>query len=82
MEIFDNIEKLELSVDIAEAQNIYFNKIYHELGDIIDNMKKPRVKGASSDRSFVLILLEIGQKLNINTDFYKTMLDKALLSSE
>lgn len=82
LEIFDNIEKLELSVDIAEAQNIYFNKIYHELGDIIDNMKKPRVKGASSDRSFVLILLEIGQKLNINTDFYKTMLDKALLSSE
>jgi len=78
LEIFDNIEKLELNVDIAEAQNIYFNKIYHELGDIIENMKSSPT-GRSSDKSFVLILLEIGQKLNINTDFYKTMLDKALV---
>lgn len=80
LEIFDNIEKLELNVDIAEAQNIYFNKIYHELGDIIENMKtSPAAK--SADKRFVLILLDIGQKLNINTDFYKTMLDKALVGS-
>ena len=29
LELFENIEKLELKVDIAEAQNIYFAKIYN-----------------------------------------------------
>lgn len=86
LELFDNIEKLELTVDISEAQNIYFNKIYHEIGEIIDNMSKSGTSaGASvsdkfSDKAFILILLEIGQKLNINTEFYRNMLDKALVS--
>jgi len=78
LEIFENIEKLELNVDITEAQNSYFNKIFHELGDIIENMNK---SNRSSDRKFILILLEIGQKLNINTEFYKNMLDKALITN-
>lgn len=78
LELFDNIEKLELNVDITEAQNIYFNKIFHELGEIIDNMDK---SNKSSDGKFILILLDIGQKLNINTDFYKNMLDKAMVSN-
>lgn len=73
LDLFDNIEKLELNVDITEAQNIYFNRIYHELGEIIEKMKKP------SDKKFVLIALEIGQRLNINTDFYKNILDKTLV---
>lgn len=77
LEIFDNIEKLELHVDITEAQNIYFNKIFHEMGGIIEKMSK---KSQPSDTKFISILLDIGQKLNINTDFYKTMLDKALIS--
>jgi hypothetical protein len=77
LEIFDNIEKLELNVDIAEAQNIYFNRIFHALGEVIENMDK---SNKSTDRKFITILLEIGQKLNINTEFYKTMLDKALVS--
>ena len=78
LEIFENIEKLELNVDITEAQNSYFNKIFHEMGDIIENMNK---SSSSSDRKFILILLDIGQKLNINTEFYKNMLDKALVLS-
>lgn len=78
LEVFDNIEKLELSVDIAEAQNIYYNRIFHELGDIIDNIKK---SDKSADKKLVLTLMEIGQKLNINTEFYRNMLDKALVSS-
>lgn len=78
LELFDNIEKLELNVDITEAQNIYFNKIFHEMGEIIENMDK---SSKSSDRKFILILLEIGQKLNINTDFYKNKLDKALVTN-
>lgn len=75
LELFDNIEKLELNVDISEAQNIYFTRIFHELGEIIENMSNP------SDKKLVLILLEIGQKLNINTDFYKNILDKAMVSN-
>lgn len=77
LELFDHIEKLELHVDITEAQNIYFNKIFHELGEVIEKMNK---KTHSSDAKFISILLEIGQKLNINTDFYKNMFDKALIS--
>lgn len=79
LELFDNIEKLELNVDIAEAQNIYFNRIFHEIGEIIDGMNKGKAASQSADRKFVLILLDIGQKLNINTDFYKDMLDKTLI---
>lgn len=78
LELFDHIEKLELNVDITEAQNIYFTKIFHELGEIIENMNK---SSTSTDKQFVSIILDIGQKLNINTDFYKAMLDKALVSS-
>lgn len=83
LEIFDNIEKLELSVDISEAQNIYFNKIFHEIGEIIDKMRASNHSAASttSDKKFVLILLDIGQKLNINTDFYRNMLDKVLVGN-
>lgn len=78
LELFDNIEKLELNVDIAEAQNIYFNKIFHEFDDIIENVNK---SSSSTDKKFITILLEIGNKLNINTEFYQTMFDKALLSN-
>lgn len=83
LELFENIEKLELHVDIAEAQNIYFNKIFHELGEVIENIKHSKQSEAnnSSDKKFVLILLEIGQKLNINTDFYRSMLDKVLVGN-
>lgn len=82
LEIFDNIEKLELTVDIAEAQNIYFNKIFRELGDIIENIQesKKTLSEKMLDTQFVITLLEIGQKLNINTEFYRTMLDKMMVS--
>lgn len=76
LEIFENIEKLELNVDIAEAQNIYFNRIYHELGEIIENITRSSL---AADKKFVLMILDIGQKLNINTEFYRNMLDKAMV---
>ena len=75
LELFEIIEKLDLQIDISEAQNIYFSKIYHRIGDIIEaDMKK------TSNRRFVEMLLQIGEKLNINTDFYKRKADKVLLS--
>lgn len=81
LEIFEQIEKLELNIDISEAQNIYFNRIFHQLGGIIEGMNKSKPTADSAlDKKFITILLEIGQKLNINTDFYKNMLDKVLVS--
>jgi hypothetical protein len=75
LELFDNIEALELEVDIAEAQNVYFTKIYHKIGDILETGSK-----SQSNKRFVEMLLNIGEKLNINTEFYKRKADKALLS--
>lgn len=73
LELFGIIEKLELQIDISEAQNIYFNKIYHRIGDIIENnSNEPREK----DIKFIKILLTIGEALNINVDFYKVKLSK------
>ena len=75
--LFDIIEKLDLQIDISEAQNIYYNKIYHRIGDIIvNNMESPKEK----DIKFVKLLLEIGVRLNINVDFYKVKLDKLALA--
>lgn len=73
VELFDIIEKLELQIDISEAQNIYYNKIYHRIGDLIEsNSKDAREK----DIRFIKLLLNIGINLNINVDFYKVKLDK------
>lgn len=71
LEIFDNIEKLDLEIDISEAQNIYFNRIYYKIGNIIDNYAK---NGRNKDKEFITMLIDIGTKLNINTEFYKNKL--------
>ena len=74
-ELFSVIDKLELKIDMAEAQNIYYNKIYHRIGDIIENYtNEPNEK----DIDFVNLLLSIGEKLNINVDFYRMKIDKLL----
>lgn len=73
IELFEMIEKLDLQIDISEAQNIYYNKIYHRIGDILENNEKePRDK----DIKFIKLLLNIGEKLNINVGFYKSKLEK------
>lgn len=76
LELFENIEKLELEVDIAEAQNIYYVKIYHRIDDILESGIK-----RSSNKKFIELLLDVGDKLNINTEFYRKKLDKAILQS-
>lgn len=50
LEIFDNINKLELQIDISEAQNIYFSKIYHKIGDIIESGTATK---RSSNKKFI-----------------------------
>jgi hypothetical protein len=70
IELFDIISKLDLQIDISEPQNIYYNKIYHRIGDILE--KNPKEK----DIKFINNLLEIGRCLNVNVDFYKVKIDK------
>ena len=72
-ELFSIIDKLELNIDMAEAQNIYYSKIYHRIGEIIENYSnEPNEK----DVDFVNLLLSIGEKLNINVDFYRMKIDR------
>ena len=74
LELFDYIEKLELEVDIAEAQNTYFAKIYIHMDEIIAMSAGSKRK---SNKQLIEMLLDIGEKLNINTDFFRTKLLRA-----
>lgn len=73
VELFDIISKLDLQIDISEAQNIYYNKLYHRIGDIIENNLETQ---KDKDIKFINLLLNIGIHLNINVDFYKMKLAK------
>lgn len=73
MELFDYVEKLELEIDISEAQNTYYTRIYHRIGEIIDLCQKSK---RASEKRFAQMLLDIGERLNINTEFYRIKLDK------
>lgn len=71
LELFEAIEKLDLQVNVAEAQNIYFNKIFHAIGEIVESAQASNI-----DKQFIFMLLDIGAKLNINTDFYRMKFDR------
>jgi alpha-amylase/alpha-mannosidase (GH57 family) len=73
LELLDCIGKLELDVDIAEAQNYFFAKIVANIEELIQNMT------CSADRELVTMLFQIGEDLNINMDYYKQQFDKALV---
>ncbi|MEE3348943.1 MAG: DUF3536 domain-containing protein [Candidatus Gastranaerophilaceae bacterium] len=75
LELFEHIEKIDLEVDISEAQNTYYTRIYHKIGEIIEVSKKSKRR---SERNFIQMLLDIGDKLNINTDFYRTIVEREL----
>ena len=73
LELLDCITKLELSVDIAEAQNYFFSKIVNNIEELVQNMT------CSADRELITMLFEIGENLNINMDYYKQLFNKALV---
>ncbi len=75
--IFDVIDILQLNVEIKVAQNIYFEKIYSKINILVEHLEKSKAK--NKDRQIALTLLEVGKKLNINTDFYRPHIDKASL---
>jgi len=75
LELFDYIEKMDLEIDISEAQNTYYTRIYHRIGEIIEAGKNSKRK---NEKYFAKMLLDIGDRLNINTDFYRDILDREL----
>jgi len=73
LELFDLIDRLELKIDIEEAQNIYYGRLFHRVGNVLENnLDTPK----SKDIKFIDLLLLIGSKLNINVDFYKLKVDR------
>lgn len=75
LELLDCIDKLEIKVDIAEAQNDFFAKIVINLLDLIQNMS------CNADRELVTMLFSVGENLNINMDYYKQLFNKVLVGN-
>lgn len=75
LEIFNFIDALDIKVDIAEAQNVYFKKIFGKFSMIID--KLTHHPDAETNRTQLLAVLKLGDYLNINTEFYKSAIIRA-----
>ena len=76
LELLDCISKLEIKVDIAEAQSYFFSKIVTSFDEQIQNIT------CQADRDLLSMLFEIGENLNINMDYYKNAFDRALVSKK
>ncbi|RAI15839.1 MAG: glycoside hydrolase [Candidatus Melainabacteria bacterium] len=77
LDVLNDLEKLDLKVEITEAQNIYFLKVFKKLGSFIQNINK---SSSIKEKEFISLVLKIGKRLNIDTDFYEEKY-KAALSS-
>ena len=75
LKLFECANKLELKVDISEAQNLYFNKIYMKFTTLLDNALNTKNK-IEEVRDFLFELLVLGEYLNIDTGFYKSSILK------
>lgn len=76
LELLDCIAKLEIKVDIAEAQSYFFSKIVTNLEEHIQNIS------CQADRDLLTMLFAIGENLNIKMTYYKQLFDKALVSCD
>ncbi len=74
LELLNSIARLEIKVDIAEAQSYYFSKIVTNISELIKKIS------CQADKDLLIMLFEIGEDLNINMDYYKQMFNKALLT--
>ena len=61
------------------AQNIYFEDIYKKLGLLAAKLESAPLQEKNKERKLALLLLKIGEDLNINTDFYRNVIDRATL---
>ena len=75
LKMFECASKLDLKIDISEAQNMYFNKIYAKFTTLLDNASKLNTN-MEEIREYLFSLLVLGEYLNINTEFYKSSILK------
>ncbi len=75
LELLSSIDDLELQVDISDAQGTYFSKIVSSFDEIMSHIDY------TLDKDFISMLFEVGKRLNINTEFYEQMFNKALVNA-
>ena len=73
--MFECASKLDLTIDISEAQNMYFNKIYAKFTTLLDNASQYNAN-IEEVRDYLFSLLVLGEYLNINTEFYRSSILK------
>ncbi len=75
LKMFECVNKLGLKMDISEAQNMYFNKIYMKFSTLLDNALQTN-DNIDEVRDFLFSILVLGEFLNISTEFYKSSILK------
>lgn len=73
LDIFKISETLDINPNINEAQYIYFTQIYSNFSTLVTKVKS----SVEDTKEFLLKILKLGDKLNINTDFYRNIVVKA-----
>lgn len=72
--LFRIMEKLDIKPEISEAQNTYFKQVYSKFSYLI---AKSTADSLIDTESFLFDVLNLGDKLNFNTDFYRNIVTKA-----
>ena len=75
-DLLDTMDKLDLQVNIGEAQNLYYIKIVSKFSDMIENTN------CTSDMNMLKQLFDIAERLNINVDYYKAEFNKTVLTRQ
>ena len=74
--IFEYTNILELKPDITIAQNIYFTNIYQKFSVIMTQLLAST--NLEKGKEFLTKIVTLGDKLNIDTDFYKNTVLKVI----
>ena len=67
-ELFDMIDKLELDIDIQEAQNSLFDYIFNTFGEALTGEKQENYT-----QEFVYEIFKLAENLNIDIQLYKDL---------
>lgn len=76
LDLLDMMDKLEIDVNITDAQSLFYTKVVAKFNDMIEHIS------CTSDKTFMEQLFSIAERLNINVDYYKNIMDKTLLEKK
>ena len=71
------VKKLQLKVDLQEAQNVFFDYIFEELAKAFED---ENINNFSDE--FIYELLKLAQNLDLDIDFYKDLCTKRKLKAQ